>query len=173
MQMAVIEYARNKAGLVRANSAEVDKNSPHKVIHVMKDQEEYLTKKQYGGTIRLGAWPCKLEEKTKLAEIYKKWGEGGPWNEDREGVREGEKTEEGVVWERHRHRYEFNNEYRETLEKAGLVISGTSPDGRLVEAIEIKDHPFFVVVQFHPEYISRPLSPHPLFVGLVEAMKNK
>ncbi len=114
----------------------------------MPDQRQYLTQKQYGGTIRLGAWPCRILKGTHLSKVY---------------------GQTGVVEERHRHRYEFNLGYREKLEKAGLKIAGISPDGKLVEAIELPDHPYFLATQFHPEYLSRPLSPHPLFVGLIQA----
>lgn len=155
MQMAVIEYSRNVCGLDGANSEEANKETPHPVIHMMEEQKELIAKKQYGGTIRLGGWPCKLAKNSHLARIYaSKFGA------------------EDVVSERHRHRYEFNNTYREVLEKSGLVISGTSPDGKLVEAIEITDHPFFIGTQFHPEYISRPLDPHPLFVEFVKVCLN-
>jgi len=152
MQMAVIEFARNVCKLENANSEEVDPKTKYKVVHVMPDQKEYLKKHQYGGTIRLGAWPCSIKKNTKLFEIYK----------------------DDLVQERHRHRYEVNNEFREQLEKAGMVICGTSPDGKLVEAIELpKDvHPFFVGTQFHPEYISRPLRPHPIFVELIRVAKK-
>ncbi len=174
MQMAVIEFARNVAGLKGANSVEVDKKTKYPVVHVMPDQKEYLKKKQYGGTIRLGSWPCKLTPKTKLFDAYKKYGknEDAPWNTENNFKVE-VKKDESVIFERHRHRYEVNSEYRERLEKAGLVISGTSPDGKLVEAIELDNHPFFVATQFHPEYIARPLTPHPVFMAFVEAVKNK
>ena len=112
----------------------------------MPDQKKYLEKHQYGGTIRLGAWPCKVLPETKLHMAYGKW----------------------QISERHRHRYEFNNRYRRQFEKAGMKISGVSPDGKLVEAVEIPDHPFFVGTQFHPEYKSRPLSPHPLFLEFIQ-----
>lgn len=150
MQMAAIEYARNVCGFKGANSAEADPDTPHSVIHIMPDQEEIIANGQYGGTIRLGGWPCKMVKGTHLAKAYKKH------------------TKEEVVSERHRHRYEFNNEYREELEKKGLKIAGTSPDGKIVEAIEITDHPFFIGTQFHPEYISRPLDPHPLFMEFIK-----
>ena len=150
MQMAVIEFARNVCGFKDAHSAEVDPDTPHSVIHIMPDQEEIIASGQYGGTIRLGGWPCKLIKGTRLAKAYRK------------------KTSEETISERHRHRYEFNNDYRETLEKKGLTVAGTSPDGNIVEAIEITDHPFFIGTQFHPEYISRPLDPHPLFVDFVK-----
>ncbi len=152
MQMAVIEFARNVANLKLANSQEIDSKSPHPVIHIMPDQERLIKEKGYGGTIRLGAWPCKIKEGTLLSKAYNKKKE---------------------VSERHRHRYEFNNDYREVLEKHGLTISGTSPDNTIVEAIEIKKHPFFLGVQFHPEYLSRPLLPHPLFVEFIKVCKNK
>ncbi|MFA7300721.1 MAG: CTP synthase [Candidatus Shapirobacteria bacterium] len=149
MQMAVIEFARNVLNLKKANSEEVDPKSKYLIVHVMPDQKKYLELHQYGGTIRLGAWPCKLRKNSMLRKIY--------------GVDE--------VMERHRHRYEVNNLYRKDLEKAGMIISGTSPDGKLVEAIELSKevHPFFVGTQFHPEYKSRPLSPHPIFVEFVKA----
>lgn len=156
MQMAVIEFARNVCGFKGANSAEVDPDTPHSVIHIMPDQEEIIANGQYGGTIRLGGWPCKIVKRTHMARAYKKY------------------TKENVVSERHRHRYEFNNEYKEELQKKGLKIAGTSPDGKIVEAIELTDHPFFIGTQFHPEYISRPLDPHPLFVEFIKVCsKNK
>jgi CTP synthase len=147
MQMAVVEIARNLARLKGANSLEVDQNTKFPVINIMLEQREYLKKHQYGGTIRLGNWPCKIKKGTLLEKIYGK----------------------SEVMERHRHRYEFNSIYRKQLEKVGLVISGTSPDGKLVEAIELKDHPFFMGTQFHPEYKSRPLDPHPIFVEFIKA----
>ena len=152
MQMAVIEFAREVAKLKRANSMEVDPKTPYPVIHIMPDQAEYLKKKQYGGTIRLGNWPCKLIKGTKVFAAYN-----------------GQK----IVQERHRHRYEFNNVYRKKFESLGLVVSGTSPDGKLVEAIELKNHPFFVGTQFHPEYKSSPLNPHPLFIAFIKACLPK
>lgn len=171
MQMAVVEFARNVLKLKGANSAEVDPKTKYPVIHIMPDQAEYLKNKQYGGTIRLGSWPCKLTEKSKLAEAYKKYGtdKSAPWY-----IEDNFKTKDkkGVVFERHRHRYEVNSEYKEQMQKAGLLIAGTSPDGKLVEAVELKNHPFFVGTQFHPEYISRPLRPHPVFMAFVEAVKK-
>jgi len=152
MQMAVIEFARNICGIKDANSEEIDPKTANPVIHVMKEQKELLAKKQYGGTIRLGGWPCKIIKDTHLAKAYaQKFGD-----------------KKKTISERHRHRYEFNNEYRDVLEKNGLTIAGTSPDGKIVEAIEITNHPFFIGTQFHPEYISRPLDPHPLFVEFVK-----
>ncbi|MFA7365182.1 MAG: CTP synthase [Patescibacteria group bacterium] len=155
MQMAVIEFARNVCGIKKATSEEIDPKAKDKVIHIMPNQAELIKEKGYGGTVRLGAWPCKMKKGTKLEKSYNKFGF------------------EDVISERHRHRYEFNNDYRELLERNGLVISGTSPDSKIVESIEIKNHPFFVGVQFHPEYISRPLAPHPLFVEFVKTLKNK
>ena len=148
MQIAVIEYARNKAGLTGANSHEFDENSPHQVIHFMPGQNDEIDK---GGTLRLGKYPCVLQEGTVIAGCYGR-------------------TE---ISERHRHRYEFANEYRETLQEAGLCLSGLSPDGRLVETVEIPEEKFFVGVQFHPEFKSRPNRPHPLFVGFVKAAMGR
>jgi CTP synthase len=156
MQMAVVEFARHVVGLKTANSLEDDPDTNHPVIHIMPDQKEYLAKKQYGGTIRLGDWPCQIEPKTLVARAY------GPNNKR--------------VAERHRHRYEFNTAYRQRLTAKGLIISGTSPDGKLVEAIELptSQHPFFVGTQFHPEYKSTVAQPHPLFVSFIAAaLKNK
>jgi len=149
MQMAVIEFARHVLNFKGANSEEVDAKTPYPVIHIMPGQKELLVKKQYGGTIRLGGWPCKIVPGTHLASAYAKLGK------------------KGTISERHRHRYEFNNDYREQFEKAGLKVAGTSPDGKIVEAVEITKHPFFIGTQFHPEYISRPLDPHPLFVEFI------
>jgi len=160
MQMAAIEFGRNVVGLAGANSQEVDKTTPHPIIHIMPDQEKYLAAKQYGGTIRLGSWPCVVKKGTLLEAAYKKYGSG-----------ENSMSVDRVINERHRHRYEVNNEYREALEKKGLIVSGTSPDGKLVEAVELPTsvHPFFVGTQFHPEYKSRPLSAHPLFVAWLKS----
>jgi len=152
MQMAVVEFARNVLGLSDANTTEADPKTKNPVVHVMPDQQKYLDQHQYGGTIRLGAWPCQLKPGSKLAQIY-----GKDLIED----------------ERHRHRYEFNIAYKEQFEKAGMVFSGLSPDGKLVEAIEIPKNKFFVATQFHPEYISRPLTPHPLFLAFIAATLRK
>lgn len=162
MQMATIEFARNKAGLKGANSTEADSKTKYPVVHVMPEQKKYLAQHQYGGTIRLGSWPCLVKKGTILDKSYQKYGENP------------NQIDNQIINERHRHRYEFNNAYREILEKNALIISGTSPDGKLVEAIELsqKDHPFFVATQFHPEYKSRPLSPHPIFVSFIESIKN-
>ena len=148
MQCATIEFARNVAGLAGANSSEFDEQSPHPVIHLMSDQQSVSDK---GGTMRLGSYLCKLGEGTLAQKMY--------------GVNE--------IGERHRHRYEFNNAYREQLTAKGLVLSGLSPDGRLVEIVELKDHPWFLATQFHPEYRSRPHHPHPLFSGFVGAALRK
>jgi len=155
MQMAVIEFARHVANLKDANSAEVDRKTKNPVIHIMPGQEKLIKEKGYGGTIRLGGWPCKIMPGTHLAKAYARY------------------TKNKTVSERHRHRYEFNNDYRDMFEQLGLKIAGTSPNGEIVEAVEIADHPFFIGVQFHPEYISRPLAPHPLFVEFVRVCKNK
>ena len=157
MQMAVIEFARNVVGLEDANSEEVNAKSKNKVIHLMENQKEYLKKNLYGGTIRLGAWPCELKKGSFLQQLYKDYGNDLFKKYD-------------VVDERHRHRYEFNNDYKDKLEKAGLVFSGNSPDGKLVEAIELPKeiHPFFVGTQYHPELKSQFLNPHPIFMGFVK-----
>lgn len=147
MQLATIEFARNVAGLKKANTTEIDPSVQHPIIHVMPGQDEIIKSKRYGGSMRLGAWPCTLAAGTNSRKAY--------------GVEE--------ISERHRHRYEFNNAYRDTLEQAGLTFAGTSPDGKLVEIVELKDHPFFVGVQFHPEFKSRPLTPHPLFKAFIKA----
>jgi len=151
MQLATIEFARNVAKLAGAASTEFDPKTKHPVIHVMPDQAEKLAKKQYGNTMRLGAYPCVLEKNSLAARLY--------------GTRN--------ITERHRHRYEFNNAYRERLVKKGLRLSGLSPDKRLVEVVELASHPFFVGTQFHPEFKSRPLHPHPLFQGFIAAAKRR
>ena len=144
MQIAVIEFARNVAGLSQANSGEFAPDCPQKVIDFMPGQSDEIAK---GGTLRLGAYPCIIQPDTLMEKCY--------------GKRE--------IQERHRHRYEYQNQYRETLENAGLICSGISPDGNLVEAVEWKDHPFFIGVQYHPEFKSRPNRPHPLFYGFIGA----
>ena len=144
MQMAVIEFARNVVGLEGAHTEEVDRDTPHPVIHLLPEQRGVDDK---GGTMRLGAYPCRLTPSSLAARLYG----------------------DTVIYERHRHRYEVNNEYRPLLERHGLVFSGVSPDNRLVEMIELPDHPFFLAGQFHPEFKSRPNRPHPVFVGLVRA----
>lgn len=149
MQCAVIEFARNVAGLKEANSSEFNPKTPHPVIDLMADQR---TVSEKGGTMRLGSYTCRIAEGSLAHKAY--------------GVAE--------VRERHRHRYEFNNAYRDVLTSQGLVLSGLSPDGRLVEIVELLDHPWFVATQFHPEFTSRPHRPHPLFSGFVgAALKRK
>jgi CTP synthase len=145
MQMAVIEFARHVCGLKDANSTEIDRRTTNPVIDIMPDQRDIA---DLGGTMRLGIYPCRLTSGTKVAKAY------------------GDIEEVG---ERHRHRFEFNNSYRERLEKAGMILSGLSPDGKLVEIIELRDHPWFVGTQFHPELRSRPNRPHPLFRDFVGA----
>lgn len=174
MQMAVIEFARDVLKLKGANSAEVNPKTKFPVIHVMDKQKEYLEKHQYGGTIRLGAWPCIVKKGSILEKAYDEYGKGirGPWFDPLESQKAYKSAKKLVIFERHRHRYEFNNKYKEKFQKAGMTISGTSPDGKLVEAIELKGHKFFMGTQFHPEYISRPLTPHPVFVSFLEACIN-
>ncbi len=152
MQMAVIEFARDVLGFKDANTEEAEDGTKHPVIHTMDYQKELIKNKQFGGTIRLGAWPLKIKKGSKLEKIYGK---------------------DLVLTERHRHRYEFNNKYREIFEKHGLKVAGTSPDGKLVEAIEIPTLKFFIGTQYHPEYISRALKPHPIFVEFLKAATNK
>ena len=144
MQIAVIEYARHAAGIADANSGEFDEQCKHKVIDFMPGQSDEIDK---GGTLRLGAYPCEIQPGTTMERCY--------------GTSE--------ISERHRHRYEYNNDYREALQNAGLTLSGLSPDGRLVETVELTDRPFFVGVQYHPEFKSRPNRPHPLFLGFIGA----
>ena len=147
MQMAVIEYARNILGYTDANSTEMNSQTSHPVISLMEEQKNIVDK---GGTMRLGAWKCAIEENSLAYKIYNK----------------------NVISERHRHRYEFNNEYRELLENAGLKCSGVNPDTGLVEIIELENHPFFIGVQYHPEYKSTVANPHPIFVSFVAAIKK-
>ena len=157
MQMAVIEFARNVVGLKNATSVEVSPRTRTPVIHIMPDQQKCLDQHNYGGTIRLGAWPCLLSKGSLLEHCYKEYSS--------------DQIKADIVSERHRHRYEVNNAYISQLEKNGLIISGTSPDKSLVEAIELPKeiHPFFVGTQYHPEYKSRPLHPHPVFLGFIDA----
>ena len=162
MQMAVIEFARNVLGIKDASSEEVNPKSKDLVIHLMDAQKKNIKEKNYGGTIRLGAYPCKVKPKTTLYSLYEKYA-----NELYSYL--------PVVMERHRHRYEFNNEYRDAFEKGGLILAGSSPDNSLIEAVELpkKMHPFFVATQYHPELKSRFLLPHPLFMGFVDACLKK
>ena len=144
MQMAAVEFARNVCGLADANSSEFDENSPHPVIHLMETQRGIEKK---GATMRLGAYPCVLQEDSLAAKLY------------------GKKK----ISERHRHRYEFNNSCRDVFAQNGMILSGLSPDGTLVEIVELRDHPWFLGCQFHPEFKSRPMECHPLFKGFIKA----
>jgi CTP synthase len=144
MQIAVIEFARNVLGLKGAHSTEFDPNTPHPVIALLDEQKNVVRK---GGTMRLGSQPCQLGVGTKAAHLYGAF----------------------LIHERHRHRYEFNNAYRAQFEEAGFIFSGTSPDGKLVEVVELKDHPFYMASQFHPEFLSKPNAAHPLFRGFIAA----
>ena len=144
MQIAVIDFARNVLGLEKANSEEFDPKTPDPVIHIMDDQKSVENK---GATMRLGACPCALKKGSAAYQAYDK----------------------DEVSERHRHRFEFNNAYREQLETAGLVITGTNPERDLVEIVEVKNHPWYVGVQFHPEFQSKPNKAHPLFASFIEA----
>jgi CTP synthase len=144
MQCAVIEWAQHVANLDKANSAEFDPHTPNPVINLLPEQQDVV---DLGGTMRLGLYPCRVAPNTLASLLYQK----------------------EVIYERHRHRYEFNNAYRNLFLDTGYTISGTSPDGRLVEMIELPEHPFFIACQFHPEFSSRPSSPHPLFVGFMQA----
>ncbi len=150
MQLAVVEYARNVLNLPGAHTTEIDPETKYPVIHIMPDQEKKMLNREYGATMRLGAWECKLKEGSLVKKLYGK----------------------ELISERHRHRFEFNNEFLDQFMKKGLTISGTSPDGKLVEIIELKNHPFFIGTQFHPELKSRPLAPHPLFVGFIKTAAN-
>lgn len=173
MQMAVIEFARNVLHIKDAISHEADPKAANPVIHIMPSQAEYLKKHQYGGTIRLGSYPCVLAKDSLIGKLYKEYtsDKNAPWYSDTPKNYAGPKNPQ-TIFERHRHRYEFNNDYRDQLVSKGLKISGTSPDGMLVESIELPDHPFFIGTQFHPEYIARPLTPHPIFLGFIKACKK-
>ena len=140
----VMEWAQHVAELPKANSSEFDAEAENPVISLMPEQEDVV---DLGGTMRLGLWPCRIEPDTLASRLYQK----------------------EVIYERHRHRYEFNNAYRNLFLETGFVVSGTSPDGRLVEIVELPSHPYFIACQFHPEFQSRPNTPHPMFLGLVEA----
>ncbi len=148
LQLAIIEWARNKKGLIGANSEEIDPETPHPVIKILPKQADLLAKKQYGNTMRLGEYPARLKKGTKTASLY---------------------NDEEIIKERHRHRYEVNPDYHLELEGDGLVFSGMSLDNKLVEFIELEDHPFFIATQSHPEFTSRPQKPNPLFNGFIRA----
>ena len=162
MQMAVIEFCRNVLGIKDANSEEVNSKTKNPVIHLMEEQKMILKNGKFGGTIRLGAWPCKISKGSLLESLYSKYS-----NELFNKL--------PTVMERHRHRYEFNNEYKHMIESKGLRLSGKSPDGKLVEAIELnsKVHPFFLATQYHPELKSRFLAPHPIFLGFIQAASKR
>jgi CTP synthase len=147
LQLSVIDFARHVCKIENATSREFDREAKNPVIDVMEEQKELLKESHYGGTMRLGAYDCQLAPETIARAAYGK----------------------NLISERHRHRYEVNNNYREILEKNGLVVAGVNPQKNLIEIIEIKGHPFFVGTQFHPEFKSRPLNPHPLFKKFVEA----
>jgi CTP synthase len=147
MQLASIEFARHVVGLNGAHSSEINPDTKHPIIALLPEQEDV---EDMGGTLRLGLYPCKIVEGTKAFNAY----------------------EDELIYERHRHRYEFNNQYRQIMEEKGFVFSGVSPDGRLVEIIELKDHPWFVASQFHPEFKSRPTKPHPLFREFIRSSLN-
>ena len=144
MQCAVIEWARHTAQLKDANSAEFDPDTANPVINLLPEQQDVV---DLGGTMRLGLYPCRVYPDTLAFKLYQK----------------------EVIYERHRHRYEFNNAYRNLFLESGYAVSGTSPDGRLIEMIELPNHPFFIASQFHPEFQSRPSAPHPLFQGFIQA----
>ena len=149
MQMACIEFARDVCGLEDSNTAEVDPNAKNKIIDLMADQAEV---QEMGGTQRLGIYPCKLKPGTKTAKAY---------------------GDQDVIQQRHRHRYEFNNQYREIMAQKGLVFAGTSPNNHLVEVVEIPENKFFVAAQYHPEFLSRPQRPEGLFAAFVTAAAGK
>ena len=148
MQLAIVEYARNVVGYKDAHSMELDPDTTHPVIALMPDQNGV---EDIGGTLRLGSYPCVLDQTSKAYTLY----------------------QSSTIQERHRHRYEVNNEYRDVLIRNGMKLSGTSPDGRIVEMCELPEHPFFLATQAHPELKSRPNRPHPLFRGFVEASLKK
>lgn len=151
MQLATVEVARNILKWKDANTTEINPKTTHPVIHLMNEQEQKMIDQDYGGTMRLGAYPCVLQKGTLARKLYAK----------------------DEITERHRHRFEANPKYRAELEKAGLTVSGHSPDGKLAEIVEYKKHPFFVASQFHPEFLSRPFRPHPLFLGFLKASARR
>ncbi len=161
MQLAVIAYARDILGFKDANTTENDEKSKHPVIHLIPSQKELMKRRAYGGTMRLGGWVAKVEKNTRAYELYDKYHDFT-------------NKEKGLTSERHRHRYEFNDKYAKDFEKAGLTISARSVVENLVEIIELPKgiHPFYLGTQGHPEYKSRPLNPHPIFLGFMEACKK-
>ena len=148
MQIAIIEFARNVLGLDGANSAEINPDTKYPVIDILPEQKNV---EEMGGTMRLGKYPCVINPESKAFALYN----------------------ESMIYERHRHRYEVNNDYRNDLEKGGMIFAGTSPDNHIVEMVEIPNHPWFVAGQFHPEFKSRPNKPHPLFRGFVTAAAER
>jgi len=155
LQLAVIEFARNVVGIKDANSFEFDQKTKNPVIDLMEDQKALLKGRKYGGTMRLGAYECKLQAGTISYSAYQEWTKGA--------------KDSSIILERHRHRYEVNNKYRQVLEEKGMCVAGVNPATGLIEIIELKNHPFFVATQFHPEFKSRPLRPHPLFKAFIKA----
>jgi CTP synthase len=155
MQLAVIAFARSVLKWQDANTTENDEKSKHPVIYLIPSQKEIMERRAYGGTMRLGGWEAKVKKGTKAYALYKKYNEL--------------LDKDGLTSERHRHRYEFNNKYADEFEKNGLTISARSVEEGLVEIIEVPDHPFYMGTQGHPEYKSRPLQPHPIFLGFIEA----
>ena len=160
MQLGVIGFARDKLGWKDANTTENNKATKHPVIHLMPKQKEFMEKRAYGGTMRLGSWDAMVKKGTQAYEIYERYG--------------GLKNADGLTSERHRHRYEFNNAYSKDFENHGMVISARSVKENLVEIIELPkdEHPFYMATQGHPEYKSRPLKPHPLFLAFIESVSK-
>jgi CTP synthase len=161
MQIATIEFARNVCKLKDAHTEEIDPKTPYPVIHIMPDQKEKLRKKDFGGSMRLGEYKCELKKGTVSYAAYKKYGVPTP------------ESELPIVLERHRHRYEYNNDYREQLEKAGLKTAGVNPERNLVEIVEVENHPFMVGVQFHPEFDTQALKPQALFMAFIKAALDR
>ena len=163
MQLTAIEFSRNVCGLKQADSTEFNLTTKQPVIDIMPDQKNILKHKQYGATMRLGNYDCLIKKNTRAYSAYLKsnWGKK-------------DKKNDILVQERHRHRYELNNQFRQEIESKGLTVSGVNPEKDLVEIVEISNHPFFIAVQFHPEFKSKPLNPHPLFKELIKTtLKNK
>lgn len=163
MQLACIEFVRTVLGNHEADTVEVDKKTTEPVIHINPRQAENIKQNRYGGTMRLGAYNCELKKGSKVEKLYKEFWKNTPWLKVQNNSM--------VISERHRHRYEFNNEYKKMMEEKGMEFVGINPENNLVEIIELKNHPYFVGTQFHPELKSRPLHPHPLFLGLIQAAK--
>lgn len=180
LQLAVVEFARNKLGLKDAHTTEINPETKNPVIDIMADQKKKLAKNDYGGTMRLGSYPCYLTKNSQVFQNYKKYRpielqKVIADNKKPSLFQKNKTVDKFLITERHRHRFEVNPSYHEALQENGLIFSGLSPDGRLVEFVELaaKDHPFFIATQAHPEFRSRPDRPHPLFAGLIEAAINK